>query len=122
MNCNALYLFFFIQLLKAEFSFSFITSPFQYYRAQTNDKAKHCVNNIKQFMQSLSNDNNDNNNNKEFQKSPILEIPMEFVENWEEGEIPWDFVDNDNFTTTNNSTTKNDFSSIDTDKIAFLLL
>lgn len=119
MNCIALYLLFFIQLLKAEFSFSFITSPFQYYRPQINHKAKHCINTIKYFIQSLS---NDNNNNKEFQKSPILEIPMELVENWEEGEIPWDFVDNDNFTTTNNITTKNNFSSIDAYKIAFLLI
>jgi hypothetical protein len=117
MNFIALYLLFFIQLLKAEFSFSFITSPFQYYRLQTNDKAKNCLNNIKYFIQSLSN----NKDNKEFQKLPILEIPIELVENWEEGEIPWDFVDNDNFTTSNNSL-NNAFSSIDTDKIAFLLI
>ena len=124
MNCIALYMLFFIQLLNAEFSFSFIKSPFQCNRLHPNDNANKCVNKIKYFIQNLCN----HKNNKEIRKPAILEIPIELDEKWEEGEIPWDFVDNNKVTTTNNSTnnnannSNNGTRSIDADKLAFLLL
>jgi len=113
---------FFIQLLNAEFSFSFIKSPFQCNRLHPNDNANKCVNKIKYFIQTLCN----HKNNKEIRKPAILEIPIELDEKWEEGEIPWDFVDNNKVTTSNNGTNNNSRNnhtrSIDVDKLAFLLL
>ena len=112
MNIIAVYLLLFIQILNAEFSFSFIKSPFQCNRIAGDVNSNTCVNKIKYFIQNLCN----HKNNKELRKPAILEIPIELDEKWEEGEIPWDFVDN-NFTISQNHTT-----SFDPDKIAFLLL
>lgn len=113
MNILAIYLLLLLQLLNAEFSFSFIKSPFQLYRGNIIDNGNHFSNKLKYFIQNLYNDKN----NKEIRNLTILEIPVDFDEKWEEGEIPWDFIDTN--VTTNN---KNNSSILNANTISFLLI
>jgi hypothetical protein len=113
MNTLAIFLLLLLQLLNAEFSFSFIKSPFQFYRTHINENANQRSDKLKYFIKNLCN----HKNNKEIRKPAILEIPVELDEKWEEGEIPWDFIDTN--VTTNN---KNNGSNLDANNIAFLFV
>ena len=116
MNTFAIYLLLFLQLLNAEFSFSFIKSPFQLYRGNIIVNGNHFSNKLKYFIQNLYN----HKNNKEIRNLTILEIPVDFDEKWEEGEIPWDFIDTN--VTNNNINKNNNSSNLNANNVAFLLI
>jgi len=84
------YLIISLQLLFAQHIHSFIKSPFQNKCRNINDNNNLSLNKIKHFIKNFCN----HKNNKEIRKPAILEIPVELEEKWEEGEVPWDFVDN----------------------------
>lgn len=89
---------------------SFIKSPFQNKQCRLEDNNACPFNKIRYYFKTLNN----HKNNKEIRKPAILELPVELEEKWEEGEIPWDFVDT-------NVTIKNQYPSLnDADRIAFL--
>ena len=103
------YLLMIIFITNAQFSISFIKCPFQN-KLLHNDNNSSQFNKIRNYFKTLNN----NKNNKEIRKPAILELPVELEEKWEEGEIPWDFVD------TNVTFPKKYLSLHESDRIAFL--
>jgi len=103
------YLLMIIFITNAQFSISFIKCPFQN-KLLHNDNNSSQFNKIRNYFKTLNN----HKNNKEIRKPAILELPVEFEDKWEEGEIPWDFVD------MNVTTPKKYLPVNDADRIAFL--
>lgn len=94
-------------------SSSFIKSPFQNKQCRIDDNNNCSIfNKIRYYFKNLNN----NKNNKEIRKPAILELPIELEEKWDEGEIPWDFVDN------NITSIKKNQSLNDEHRIAFLFI
>lgn len=83
------YLFVVIFITQCYFVFTFIKNPLHNKHCRFVDNNTVSVNKIRYYFKTLSN----HKNNKEIRKPAILELPVELEEKWEEGEIPWDFVD-----------------------------
>jgi len=103
------YLLLIIFISNTYFSVSFIKCLFQNKLLQNNNNSSQ-FNKIRHYLKTLNN----HKTNKEIRKPAILELPVELEEKWEEGEIPWDFVD------TNKTLPKQHLSLKEHDKIAFL--
>jgi hypothetical protein len=105
------YLFFVICITNCYFVVPFIKPPLHNKQCRFVDNTS-SLNKIRYYFKTLNN----HKNNKEIRKPAILELPVELEEKWEEGEIPWDFVD------TNVSLTKKYPPIHDAHNIAFLFI
>jgi hypothetical protein len=116
MRINIALLIIILKISKIFMVYSFMKRPFQINNNKSNlgNSKKDDKKGSLKLMDKIR-------SNKDVRLPAILEVPVEGEIKWEEGEIPWELLDNDNSTISSKSSI-NGSSPLDPSNIAFLFI